>query len=95
MSDVTVKRIDEIEPYRGPHALEGIRFIAAGNALGVTAWGMSVLELAPGATTYPEHDHAEDGQEEVFLLLEGRRPCAPGTRSGRSGRARSSALHPM
>lgn len=71
MSDVTVKRIDEIEPYRGPHALEGIRFIAAGNALGVTAWGMSVLELAPGATTYPEHDHAEDGQEEVFLLLEG------------------------
>lgn len=71
MSDVTVKRIDEIEPYTGPHALEGIRFIAAGNALGVTAWGMSVLELAPGATAYPEHDHAEDGQEEVFVLLEG------------------------
>jgi mannose-6-phosphate isomerase-like protein (cupin superfamily) len=71
MSDVIVKRIDEIEPYRGPGTLEGIQFRSAGRALGVTAWGMAVLTLAPGATTYYEHDHAKDGQEEVYLLLEG------------------------
>lgn len=71
MSEVTVKRIEEIEPYAGPHALEGIRFKPAAKALGVTAWGMNVLEIEPGATTYPEHDHTEDGQEEVYLVLEG------------------------
>ena len=71
MSEVTVKRIDEVEPYRGPGELEGIEFRALGRALGVTAWGMNVLKLAPGTTTYPEHDHRDDGQEEVFLVLEG------------------------
>jgi len=71
MIEVTVKRIDEVEPYRGPGELEGIEFRAVGRALGVTAWGMNVLGLAPGATTYPEHDHREDGQEEVYLVLEG------------------------
>lgn len=71
MSEVTVKRIDEVAPYSGPGELEGIRFRAVGKALGVSAWGMNVLELAPGATTYPSHDHAEDGQEEVFIVLEG------------------------
>lgn len=83
MSNVTVKRIDEIEPYRGPHALEGIHFIPAGSALGVTAWGMSVLELAPGATTYPEHDHAADGQEEVFVVLKGDATLRAGTEEWR------------
>ncbi|HUP21008.1 MAG TPA: cupin domain-containing protein [Gemmatimonadota bacterium] len=71
MSDVTVQRIDDLEPYTGPHAREGIRFKPMARPLGVTAWGMNVLEMAPGATTYPEHDHAEDGQEEVFVVLAG------------------------
>jgi uncharacterized cupin superfamily protein len=71
MSEVTVKRIDEVEPYQGPGALEGIEFKPLGRALGVTAWGMNVLKIAPGTTTYPEHDHGEDGQEEVYLVLEG------------------------
>lgn len=71
MSDVKVTRIDEIEPYRGPHERAGIDFKALGKALGVSAWGMNVLELAPGATTYPEHDHEADRQEEVYLVLEG------------------------
>jgi uncharacterized cupin superfamily protein len=71
MSEVTVKRIDEIEPYRGPNTLAGIQFRPAGRALGVTAWGMAVLNLAPGTTIYPEHDHVKDGQEEVYVLLEG------------------------
>lgn len=71
MSDVEVRRIEDIEPYGGPGRIEGIRFRAAAAALGVTAWGMNVLELAPGCTGYPEHDHAKDGQEEAYLLLEG------------------------
>lgn len=71
MSDVTLIRIDDIEPYRGPGALEGIQFRSAAKPLGVTAWGMAVLTLAPGATTYYEHDHVRDGQEEVYLLLKG------------------------
>lgn len=71
MNEVTVKRIEEVEPYRGPGELEGIEFRPLGRALGVSAWGMNVLNLMSGATTYPEHDHSEDGQEEVFLVLEG------------------------
>jgi uncharacterized cupin superfamily protein len=71
MSEIQIKEIDEVEPYRGPQAREGIEFRAVGRALGVTAFGMNVIDMAPGATTYPEHDHSEDGQEEIFLVLEG------------------------
>ena len=71
MADVTVKRVDELAHYDGPYALEGIRFCYAAKGLGVTAWGMNVLRLAPNVTNYPEHDHLKDGQEEVYVLLEG------------------------
>ena len=69
--DITVMRIEDVEPYRGPNALPLIEFRALGRGLGVTAWGMNVLKLAPGATKYPEHAHSEDGQEEVYVVLEG------------------------
>lgn len=69
MIDVTVKLIDELEPYRGPHEIQGIKFMPAAKELGVSAWGMNVLELAPNASEYPEHDHLGDGQEEVYVLL--------------------------
>lgn len=71
MGDVQVKTIDEVEPYSGPNALEGIKFRTVGQALGVSAWGLSVIELAPGASRYPEHDHAANGQEEVYFVVEG------------------------
>jgi uncharacterized cupin superfamily protein len=71
MSDIQKKAIDEVEPYRGPNEREGIKFRAVGRALGVTAFGMNVIEMAPGTTTYPEHDHSGDGQEEVFFVLKG------------------------
>ena len=71
MSEIQMKGIEEVEPYRGPHAREGIDFRAVGRALGVTAFGMNVIEMAPGTTTYPEHDHSGDGQEEVFFILKG------------------------
>jgi mannose-6-phosphate isomerase-like protein (cupin superfamily) len=33
---------------------------------------MQVLDFPAGFSDYPEHDHAEDGQEEVYLVLGGR-----------------------
>ena len=66
MSDVTVKRFDELESYQS----QG-RFLYAAKSLGVTAWGMNVLKLPAGWQDYPEHDHAADGQEEVYVVLEG------------------------
>lgn len=71
MSDVTSKRIEEIEPYAGPRAIPGIAFRPAARSLGVTAWGMNVIELGPDVAAYPEHDHAKDRQEEVYLVLRG------------------------
>lgn len=71
MQNITVKTIEEIPAYDGPGAIAGIRFRTAGRALGVTAWGMNVVELDPDCTDYPEHDHAGDGQEEVYVVLRG------------------------
>jgi mannose-6-phosphate isomerase-like protein (cupin superfamily) len=64
MPDVTVKRFDELDSYGG-------QFLYAGKGLGVSAWGMNVLKLPPGWADYPEHDHSKDGQEEVYVVLEG------------------------
>ncbi|MBL8943908.1 MAG: cupin domain-containing protein [Myxococcales bacterium] len=71
MNDVTVKRIDEIPAYVGPHALPGIEFRFAAKALGVSAWGMNIGVVAPGGTNWPVHDHLADGQEEVYVVLRG------------------------
>ena len=70
-SPVHVLHLSEIAAYDGAHAIPGIRFRAARQALGVTAWGMNVLELDPGNDGHPEHDHAADGQEEVYVVLSG------------------------
>ena len=71
MADITLKKIEEIAPYAGPHAIPGMRFRPAARALGVTAWGMNVFDIDPGCALYPEHDHQKDGQEEVYVLLKG------------------------
>jgi uncharacterized cupin superfamily protein len=65
MADVTVKSLDEFEAiYRG-----AFRKVRAG--LGVTAFGVAVFDLPPNFDQYPEHDHGEDGQEEVYTALSG------------------------
>jgi uncharacterized cupin superfamily protein len=65
MADVTVKRTEDFEPiYRGG-------LLKARAALGVTSFGMQIVRLPPNADRYPEHDHSESGQEEVFTVLEG------------------------
>lgn len=71
MSDVTLKQIEELTAYTGPGEIPGIRFRSAARDLGVTAWGMNVLEIDAGCTAYPEHDHKGDGQEEVYCVLRG------------------------
>ena len=65
MSDYSVKRIEDME------AVVFGSFVRARAELGVESWGMQVLEIPAGATQYPEHDHAETGQEEVFVVLRG------------------------
>jgi len=64
MPDVTVKRYEDLESYQG-------HFLYAGKGLGVTAWGMNVLRLPPDWQDYPDHDHAQDEQEEVYVVLQG------------------------
>ncbi len=63
MIDVSFKRFDELDSYGG-------QFLYAAKGLGVTAWGMNVLQLPANWDGYPEHDH-EDGQEEVYVALDG------------------------
>ncbi len=70
-NEVTVKHIEDIEPYSGPGAIPGIRFRAARDAMGVSSWGMNVLELDPGCEGHPQHDHVADGQEELYVVLSG------------------------
>lgn len=65
VSTYTIKAIDELgEIHHGVVKL-------AGAELGVRSFGMQVLDLPAGFSDYPEHDHSDDGQEEVYLVLHG------------------------
>src|SRR3954451_20265298 len=65
MSAFRVVRIDDME------AIAHGTFRRARAALDVTAFGLQGLDLPPNLDAYPEHDHAEDGQEEVYFVLRG------------------------
>jgi mannose-6-phosphate isomerase-like protein (cupin superfamily) len=65
MGDYAVKRIDEMEAI----FLGGYKRARA--ELGVSSFGMSILDIPPGYEDYPDHDHADDGQEEVYVTLRG------------------------
>lgn len=65
MADFTVKQLDDMQ------AAYGGGFVKARAELGVTSFGMQVIRLPPETTEYPEHDHEKDGQEEVYLALDG------------------------
>jgi uncharacterized cupin superfamily protein len=64
MADVTFKSFDELESHAG-------HFLYAGKSLGVTAFGINVERLPAGWEDYPDHNHAEEGQEEVYVVIEG------------------------
>ena len=65
MSDYSLRAIDELE------AIHHGAVKLAGAELGVESFGLQVLDLPAGFSGYPEHDHADDGQEEVYVLLRG------------------------
>lgn len=65
MSGYAVKKIDEME------AVYGGGFKRARAELGVESFGMQIIDMPAGYEGYPEHDHAEDGQEEVYVTLRG------------------------
>lgn len=65
MAGHAVKKIDEMEAiYLG--AFKRVRA-----ELGVESFGIQIIDLPPSFENYPEHDHSEDGQEEVYLALRG------------------------
>jgi uncharacterized cupin superfamily protein len=66
MADVTVKHIDELDSYEGRGT-----FMFARKGLGVSAFGMNVGRWPAGYEGYPDHDHAKDGQEEVYFVVDG------------------------
>ena len=93
MADVTVKREEDFEAtFRGA-------MLKARAGLGVTSFGMQIVRLPPNTDAYPEHDHAESGQEEVYVVLDGRatltvggethelerRTCSPASARARRG----------
>jgi uncharacterized cupin superfamily protein len=51
-------------------AINGV-FKPIRRTLGITAFGINEETLPPHGDAYPDHDHAEDGQEECFFVLEG------------------------
>jgi quercetin dioxygenase-like cupin family protein len=65
MADVTVKQLEDCDTAYGG-AMKRVR---AG--LGVKSFGMQVFDLPPNLDAYPEHDHSDDGQEEVYTVLDG------------------------
>jgi mannose-6-phosphate isomerase-like protein (cupin superfamily) len=65
MPDYTVKRIDDMEGAFGG----GLKKARA--ELGVTSFGMQVIDMPPNYADYPEHDHAEQSQEEVYAVVRG------------------------
>jgi mannose-6-phosphate isomerase-like protein (cupin superfamily) len=83
VADVTHTKIDEMEAIDG--FFEGIKFHKAAAGLDISSFGMAIIDLAPGAEDYPEHDHSEEGmggqmfakrpqqlgQEEVYIALRG------------------------
>jgi mannose-6-phosphate isomerase-like protein (cupin superfamily) len=65
MAEYTSKKINDMQ------AAFGGGFIKARAELGVSAFGMQIIAMPPDYGDYPEHDHAGDGQEEVYVVLDG------------------------
>jgi mannose-6-phosphate isomerase-like protein (cupin superfamily) len=63
-ADYTVVKIDELESF-----YNGI-FLKARAALGVTAFGLSIVNIPEHSVHYPEHNHPS-GQEEVLVIIKG------------------------
>ncbi len=81
--DVTHSKIDDLNAI--DDYFEKVSMVQVAAGLGISAFGISIVDLDPGADEYPEHDHSEDGlggemfakrpaqlgQEEVYVALRG------------------------
>ncbi len=65
MADYTVCKLDDVEATYGG-GFKGVR-----EPLNGTAFGIGVITMPANYADYPDHDHAADGQEEVYFLLGG------------------------
>jgi mannose-6-phosphate isomerase-like protein (cupin superfamily) len=65
MADYAVRRIDDME------AIVQGSFKKARAELGITSFGIQVIDFPPNVDGYPEHDHSQDGQEEVYVVMRG------------------------
>jgi uncharacterized cupin superfamily protein len=63
----TIKSVDDFEVMEGSG---GATWRLARKTLGAEAFGFNVVDIAPGGEI-PAHDHAEEDQEEVFIILDG------------------------
>jgi mannose-6-phosphate isomerase-like protein (cupin superfamily) len=65
MADYTAKQLKDMQTGFGGG------FVKVRAELGVSAFGIQMIQLPPDFGDYPDHDHAESGQEEVFAVLAG------------------------
>lgn len=67
MSDYTVRQVDEME-----RAFGGV-WVRARASLGASAFGFQITDFPAGfpPEMYPKHTHGHDGQEEVYIVLDG------------------------
>jgi quercetin dioxygenase-like cupin family protein len=63
----TIKHRDEFETMEGSG---DSTWKLARKALGTSAFGFNLVEIAPGGQI-PEHDEAQSGQVELYAILEG------------------------
>jgi quercetin dioxygenase-like cupin family protein len=66
-SNYTIKHRDEFEAMEGSGEAT---WRLARRALGTSAFGFNLVEIAPGGQI-PEHDELASGQVELFIVLEG------------------------
>jgi uncharacterized cupin superfamily protein len=62
LEGVTIRRREDLERTGN--------WLLARRSLGLSAFGMNVVEIPPGERI-PEHDETDRDQEEVFIILEG------------------------
>jgi uncharacterized cupin superfamily protein len=66
-ANYTIKQRDEFERMAGSG---DCTWLLARKALGTSAFGYNLVEIAPGGQI-PEHDEAQSGQVELYAILEG------------------------
>lgn len=65
--DYTIRHRDEFESMEGSGEST---WKLARKALGTSAFGFNLVEIGPGGEI-PEHDEAQSGQVELYIVLEG------------------------